>query len=83
MLFNQLSVLSFVLLGSPRCSHKGDGLVSANIGKLRGMTNKKVQIHVDCWLWKFGMVFFCRKYGKKYEKALRGTKFVVLLQCQK
>jgi len=30
-----------------------------------------------------GWYFFCRKYGKKYEKELRGTKFVVLLQCQK
>ncbi len=26
---------------------------------------------------------FCGKNGKKYQKELRGTKFVVLLQCQK
>ena len=28
-------------------------------------------------------LIFAEKNGKKYEKELRGTKFVVLLQCQK
>ena len=68
MLFNQLFVLSFVLLGSPRRFREGDGVVSANIGKLRGMANKKVQIHVDCWLRKFGMVFF---FVGNMEKSMK------------
>ena len=67
MLFNQLSVLSFVLLGSPRRFREGDGLVSANIGKIsigEGKSGKRKPIEniFTAFFAPFGayLLFLCQ-----------------------
>jgi hypothetical protein len=74
MLYNQLSS---VLVCSFWVDEGKDKQTLENVEQKSSNPYRQLALKDSEWL------IFAEKNGKKYEKELRGMKFVVFLQCQK